>query len=83
MVVQVDGGHTSGQDVHHPNCHNAAVQPVLLVEGTVAHLWTVRRRLRLVCGRERGMDRGRQIKREGGARERWMEVIYQIKIRFK
>ena len=38
VVVQVDRGHTGRQDVDHPHRHNTPVQPVLLVEGAVAHL---------------------------------------------
>lgn len=44
MVVQVDGGHTGRQDINHPHCHNTSIQPVLLVEGAVAHLrpiWSI------------------------------------------
>ena len=47
MVVQVDGGDAGGQDVHHAHRHHAVAQPVLLVEGAVAHLWSIGGRLRL------------------------------------
>lgn len=47
MVVQVDGGDAGGQDVYHPDSHDAPVQPVLLVEGAVAHLRPVGRELSL------------------------------------
>lgn len=47
MVVQVDGGDAGGQDVYHPDRHDAPVQPVLLVEGAVAHLRPVGREFSL------------------------------------
>lgn len=56
MVVQVDGGDAGGQDVYHPDRHDAPVQPVLLVEGAVAHLRPVRREFSL--RKEKGGGRG-------------------------
>lgn len=47
MVVQVDRGHTGRQDIDHPHRHDALVQPVLLVEGAVAHLGPIWRMFRL------------------------------------
>lgn len=47
MVVQVHGGHTGRQDVNDSHCHDLPVQPILLVEGAVTHLWTIRTVFRL------------------------------------
>ncbi len=38
VVVQVDRGHTGGQDIDNPHGHDTPIQPVLLMEGAVAHL---------------------------------------------
>lgn len=56
MIVQVDRGHAGGQDVDHSHCHDAPVQPVLLVEGAVANLRSVWRIFSL----------GREAEKEGG-----------------
>lgn len=45
VVIQVDGWHTGGQDVNHSHSHNFPIKPVLLVEGAVSHLRTIRRKL--------------------------------------
>lgn len=54
MVVQVDGGHTGRQDVNNPHCHDTSVQPVLLVEGAIAHFGPIWR----IFGLEREAKRG-------------------------
>lgn len=54
VIVQVDRGDAGGQDVYHPDCHYAPVQPVLLVEGAVAHL-------RPICG-EFSLGKGKEEK---------------------
>lgn len=56
VIVQVDRGDAGGQDVNHPDCHDAPVQPVLLVEGAVAHLRPIWRELSL--GKETGGEGG-------------------------
>lgn len=57
MVVKVNRGHTGRQDIDHPHCDDAPVQPVLLVKGAVTHLGPIRRVLCL-GGRETVSENG-------------------------
>lgn len=58
MVVQIDRRHTGGEDINHPNCDNTPIQPVLLVEGSIAHLRPIFRifGLRTDMKREKGLE---------------------------
>lgn len=57
VVVQVDWRHTGGQDINHPHCYDTPIQPVLLVEGAVAHFGPIWRKFSLEREGERNSKR--------------------------
>lgn len=55
MIVEVHGRHARGKDVQHPHGYYSTIQPVLLMERTITHIWTIRSCLGLEREREQTM----------------------------